>query len=113
MKIKLIGRWVFITQLLLLIFSTHTFAQTCNTVFQHYYGGSGNDEGRAVIYTPDQRVVIAGKSSSGSAGGYDGLLMKLSNEGDVLWNHVIGGMGDDQLEGEPEKVEKGPVMLVR
>src|SRR5882757_5975066 len=97
MKIKFTHKGVFIPLLLLLIFSTHTYAQTCNTVFQQIYGGNGNDEGHAIIYTPDQNMIITGKSSSGSAGGDDGLLMKLNDKGDLLWNYVIGGVLDEGL----------------
>jgi len=111
MKIKFTRKGRLISLLLLLIFSTQAYAQTCNTVFQQIYGGNGNEEGHAVIYTPDQNMIIAGKSTSGSAGGYDGLLMKLSDKGDLLWNHVIGGAKDDDLVRVKQTADNGFIAI--
>lgn len=112
MKIKITCKRVFTLHLLfLLIFSVRAYAQNCNSVFQKIYGGDGSDEGHAIIYTPGQNMIIAGKSTSGSEGGYDGLLMKLNDKGDLVWNHVIGGGKDDDLVQVKQTSDNGYIAI--
>lgn len=44
-----------------------------------------------VLVTSNEQPVIAGYTSSQGAGGYDGLLAKLDETGNELWEHTYGG----------------------
>ncbi len=67
------------------------------------YGGDGTDEPRAIINAPDGGFYIVGLSNSTSGGiicnlgGYDGLLIKLSDSGSLQWWKCYGGNKDDEL----------------
>lgn len=71
--------------------------------WQKTIGGSGKDEPKTVIQTPDGGYLIAGSSNSNtsgdktenSKGGFDYWLVKLDSNGTVLWNKTIGGNQDD------------------
>jgi gliding motility-associated-like protein len=111
MKIKVTCKRVFFLCFLISISSSQIHAQTCNAIFQQIYGGNGDDEGHAIIYTSDQHMIIAGKSTSGSAGAYDGLLMELNDQGDLLWHHVIGGKQDDDLVQVKQTTDNGFIAI--
>lgn len=97
--------------LLLAGFSRLNAQDKCNTVFQQIYGGSGEEEAYAVISTSDRSMVVAGRSTSGSAGGYDGFLLKLDNAGAVIWTRVIGGTGDDELLNVKQTADNGFIAI--
>lgn len=58
-------------------------------------GGSGIDIGQCVIQTPDEGFVVAGRTNSWGAGGYDFLVFKLDSDGNTLWARTIGGANND------------------
>jgi hypothetical protein len=59
------------------------------------YGGSGRDEGRAIVQTTDGGYAIAGLTNSFGAGGYDYWLVKTNSIGDIEWNRTYGGPDND------------------
>lgn len=65
------------------------------------YGGSGEDIGQKVIETSDGGFAIAGysQSSDGDAsanqGFHDNWLLKLDNEGNIIWEKSYGYAGHD------------------
>lgn len=77
-----------------------------NVEWQKRYGGSGFDIGNHITITGDGGYLIAATSSSNdgditgnhSAGSFtDGVLMKLSASGAVLWSKCYGGTKNDEL----------------
>jgi len=65
-------------------------------------GGSGSDGALAVITTADNHIVVAGYTESNDGdvdgankGGASGLIIKLDEQGNVVWKNVIGGSSDD------------------
>ncbi len=69
----------------------------CNgdTLWTRTYGGSLNDEGEAVVITPDHGYMIAGYTNSYGAGNKDFYLIRTDSSGDTLWTRTYGGAGDD------------------
>lgn len=73
-----------------------------NILWQHSYGGSGNDMAYSVVQSADGGYVIAGITNSQdldiavSYGGYDYWVVKLGPSGNILWQKSFGGSGDDQ-----------------
>jgi Secretion system C-terminal sorting domain len=72
------------------------------------FGGSGREQGFAIVPTHDGGCVVAGGSSSSSSGqatghhgssGVDDMWMaKVDSMGTFLWNKCFGGAGDDGLD---------------
>jgi hypothetical protein len=56
-----------------------------NLQWQKYYGGLGDDVGRSVRQTSDGGYIIAGRTMSIGAGGYDIYLVKTDSNGNVQW----------------------------
>jgi hypothetical protein len=73
--------------------SSIAFAQTN---WQRTYGGAGADGGHSVQQTIDGGFIIAGATSSFSAGDNDVYLIKTNAQGDTLWTRTYGGPGSDQ-----------------
>ena len=66
-----------------------------NLAWTRTIGGTGNDEGRSIIQTPDGGYAIAGWTNSYGAGNYDVYIARLSSTGTVLWTKTIGGTGNE------------------
>ncbi|WP_017732643.1 T9SS type A sorting domain-containing protein [Nafulsella turpanensis] len=77
-----------------------------NIIWDHAYGGRGDDELHAVLPTEDGGFLLAGNSSSGmsgekespSQGGTDYWLVKTDASGRLLWEQTYGGNADDRLQ---------------
>ncbi len=67
-----------------------------NVLWQKTYGGSGNDEGRTIRTAPDGGYIVAGKTTSFGAGGADLWVLKLDENGTVMWQKTYG---DSDYEG--------------
>ena len=72
-----------------------------DTLWTRTFGGSLNDEARAIFETEEQEYIIAGTTQSidgdvhGNHGGKDFWVVKLSNTGDTLWCRTYGGSNTD------------------
>lgn len=72
-------------------------------VWQHAYGGSGNDGFAGIVATADGGFIAAGYSTSvdgdisGPIGGVDGWVVKLDGMGNLQWDLSLGGSGTDNL----------------
>ena len=68
------------------------------TKFSKTYGGNGIDDAYSVIETADGGYAMTGfTNSSGSAGNYDGWLVKLDSLGNMQWSKTYGGTTADDL----------------
>lgn len=59
------------------------------------WGGTGNDNFKSIIQTSDGNFVVLGQSSSYGAGLVDVVLVKYSQNGEVIWNKTWGGANND------------------
>ncbi|MCS7004444.1 MAG: hypothetical protein NZM38_03870 [Cytophagales bacterium] len=59
--------------------------------FTKTYGGKGYDEANAIIKVKSGGYLIAGKSSSYSNGNIDLNLIRIDDNGKVIWNKTYGG----------------------
>ena len=68
-----------------------------NILWRKYFGGSNNDRSYDSIETADGDFIIVGSSESDDSdisspkGSYDIWVIKLSSNGDFLWEHSYGG----------------------
>lgn len=81
----------------ILIYGLSGSAQICSHYFSKTYGGSGDDESLFIQSTPDGGSIVAGRTTSSSAGDYDCFLMKLSEDGAIRWSKNYGTSGYDEL----------------
>lgn len=72
-------------------------AQNCFPVFKKTYGATGNDEARDILYTADRGSILVGQTTSNTAGDYDAFILKLNEQGLILWSNQFGGSAHDQL----------------
>jgi hypothetical protein len=66
-------------------------------LWDFYYGGSANDYGQCMDYTPDGNIIIAGYTHSvdgnitANHGGFDIWVLKTDLSGNILWQRTYGG----------------------
>lgn len=65
--------------------------------WQKTYGGSSNEGFFFIQQTSDGGYIVIGDTVSFGAGGWDLLVLKLKNNGDVSWGKTYGGGGDDRF----------------
>ena len=86
--------------------------------WQNTIGGSSYDDLYSAQQTSDGGYILAGRSYSGisgdkteaSYGGYDYWIVKLTNTGDIEWQHAIGGSGDDNLWSAEQTIDGGFIL---
>jgi hypothetical protein len=66
-----------------------------NAQWNQTYGGTGNDEARALVQTVDGGYALAGVTDSFGAGSYDFWLVKTDANGNAQWNKTYGGTNID------------------
>jgi len=70
-----------------------------NLEWRGYYGGTNNDRAHAVVQADDGGFVMAGFSESedfdisASRGSYDFWVVKIAENGDLVWERSFGGSG--------------------
>jgi uncharacterized delta-60 repeat protein len=64
-----------------------------NIIWTKTIGGSGDDQAWSIIQSSDGGYVVAGRTSSFGAGGWDFYVVKLDSSGNVQWTKTIGGPG--------------------
>ena len=77
------------------------------------YGGISNESGRSIELTSDNKIIIAGFTSSFGFGGYDAFLMKLNLDGTLVWFHTYGGYTDDYANSVKETNDLGYALTGR
>ncbi|MBA3647777.1 MAG: SBBP repeat-containing protein [Chitinophagales bacterium] len=87
-----------------------------NIFWSTYYGGEAEDHGRGVVCDSKGNVYIAGFTGSlnniatpgayqellnlyGQSGGFDGLVVKFTSDGERIWGTYYGGEGNDPFYG--------------
>ena len=71
------------------------FDSNGDSLWSRYYGGDGDDRGYGVAVTPDRGFIIVGYTGSYGAGGKDVYIVRVDSVGEVEWEKVIGGVGDE------------------
>ena len=64
-------------------------------VWSRTYGGTGADYGYDITPTSDNGFVIVGSTCSFGSGKHDFYLLKIDNNGAVVWSKTYGGPQDD------------------
>ncbi|WP_456366177.1 CGP-CTERM sorting domain-containing protein [Thermococcus sp.] len=64
--------------------------------WQMTYGGPKDDEAYGVALTPGGNIVVSGYTESFGAGDWDAGILRLSGNGDVIWQKTYGGKKSDE-----------------
>jgi|GEM_PF-787489 len=84
---------------------------TCKVITsENLYGGAGNDYSVGIISTPDGGYLVIGNTNSFGAGGLDGYVTKLDNQGAVQWSKTYGGAGDDEFSKVRQTSDGGYIL---
>ncbi len=75
---------------------------TCVPVFTNEYNSGDKIEPAAIRSLPDGNLLVAGRGTSNPGDPYDGMVMKLSANGAIIWSFRIGGTADDAFTGLTE-----------
>ena len=84
--------------------------------WQKCLGGSGWDEAWAIQVTSDGGYIMAGRTNSvngdatGTNGGLDYWVVKLSNSGIIEWQKALGGTGEDDAYAVRETSDGGYIV---
>jgi len=83
-----------------------------NLLWDRNYGGSDNDEAESLIQTDDGGFVVAGWTLSYGAGWEDFWVLRLDNQGNIIWDKTFGRENDDIINSIVQ-VEDGYVIAGR
>lgn len=82
-----------------------------NQVWTKSYGGAGDDVGVRVMHVENEGFLIAGYSTSTDDGGFDFVLYKTNEQGDLQWEKKYGGSNWEILH-DAQLMQDGGVILV-
>ncbi len=66
-----------------------------NQVWARSYGGDASELCLSIAETFDGCYTLAGRTNSFGAGDYDFYLIKIDEDGEVIWSRTYGGEGED------------------
>jgi len=78
--------------------------------WQYTYGGIGDETAYAIQETSDGGYIVAGYTHFFGASTSDTWILKLTSEGDIEWQHIYGGTGDDVAYSVQETSEGGYIV---
>ncbi len=94
----------------------HKLDANGNLEWRRFFGGSNNDRGYDVIQAPDDGILMVGASESNdfdisnSKGSYDFWVVRINNEGDLLWEKSFGGSQIDIAYGVAATPDGGYIL---
>ncbi len=87
-----------------------------NLEWRRYFGGTNNDRAYGVVQADDGGFVLAGASESDDfditspKGSYDFWMLKVSDQGELLWQRSFGGTGIDKAYDISKTLDGGYVV---
>ncbi|MFA4986401.1 MAG: hypothetical protein WC712_07435 [Candidatus Brocadiia bacterium] len=60
-------------------------------IWQRGFSPSGANYAREILETSDGSIMVVGQTDSGTSGGSDALVIKMTQAGDVIWCNTYGG----------------------
>lgn len=103
--------------LLALVFSVPMLAQAPDILWQKSIGGTATEMVYALVATDDGGCVTAGWSNSntglfiGNHGGYDVVIVKFDSDGDIEWQKLYGGSGNDTAKDIKKTADGGYIVV--
>ena len=92
--------------------AVHSQPQPPDTLWTRSFGGNDNDYAYSVEQTNDGGYIIAGRTRSFGAGGYDIFLIRTDVAGDTLWIRTYGGPGSyDECRSVQQTPDSGFILV--
>ena len=81
--------------------------------FQKFYGTENNEVGTSIVRARDSTIVIGGNTEEPESKGNctDIKIMKLTPEGEVVWERTIGGTGCEELRDMTVATDSGIIFV--
>ena len=83
--------------LMLFLISINIYGQAPPQQWFHHYGGSDHEIGFDAIEGDPGNYYVIGKTKSYGNGAYDAYVLKLDQDGGVIWENTYGGAQDEQI----------------
>ena len=80
---------------------------TGDTLWTRTYGGLNDDYGYSVQQTSDSGFVVVGHTSSFGNGENDVYLLRLDNQGEIIWTKTYGGSDNDYAFSVKQTFDNG------
>src|SRR5688572_24673846 len=106
---RLLSPFYYLFLLFLLLYNAG-YAQNCTPVFHKTYHGSGQDEALDIYINSDKGSIVAGRTTTNSAK-WDGFLLRLNEQGDIIWTNSYGGSEYDELTKVRQTTDGGFIAL--
>ena len=87
-----------------------TLGEAKLAIMNKTFGGASSEHGYSGYYTSDGGYVLAGCTASYGSGAYDGWLIKMDAVGEVEWERIFGGWGNDLFRTVMETSDGGYIM---
>ncbi|MBL0063149.1 MAG: hypothetical protein IPP40_17125 [bacterium] len=78
-----------------------------DSIWSRTFGGTNDDQGKVVLETIDNGLLVAGGTSSSGSGGMDMMIEKTDSDGNTEWSQVIGGTGSDICYSAVQTTDSG------
>lgn len=82
-----------------------------DTVWSKNYGGIGNEIGWSIREAANGDLLLAGETSSTGAGGQDAWLIRMDNNGTIIWEQTFGDT-DNDTGADVTELSNGNLMFV-
>src|SRR5665648_412109 len=95
---KITYKLFFLISLFMFIFFLHPlsrYALSKEFVWEKNYGGIQADISAEIILSGEKNFIIVGETNSKGAGNNDAWILKLDEEGNILWDKTYGGEKND------------------
>ncbi len=80
-------------------------------LWKKYFGGGGLEIGYSVAKTSDGGFAAVGYTYSYGNGGTDAYLVKVNNNGDLLWQKTFGGLKNDRANNIKQTLDGGLIII--
>jgi len=88
-------------------------SSTGSIQWQKAYGGGNSETAYSIKQTSDGGYIVAGTTFSFGAGNKDMMVLKLDENGNILWQKTYGGGDEEDEEGVQQTSDGGFILLGR
>jgi hypothetical protein len=81
----------------ILLFSQDIQSQPLDSIWQNHYGGTGYEIGFDAIEGENGCYYVIGKTKPFGSDNYDAYILKLNNNGSLIWDKSYGGSLEEQI----------------
>jgi hypothetical protein len=80
-----------------LLLTNYSSKSQIEIIWQKRFGGSYDEQAKAIIPSGDGGFILSGWTKSSGAGGKDALIIKIDSKGETVWEKTFGKTDDDYV----------------